>query len=547
MSEMRLKRRAVIQIFFVVLGILSFTLGFHGVRQYLISQAADSGLSNVLAGIKSLFFGGGFFASGTIPGSLAFAQVAAPLVTAFAAFEVFRSRLERFFRLRRCRRRKNHVVLIGLGSNGVRIAEILKTSGDPCVVGVDPTPRENVLELFNHPRWAVIRGDALHSETLIKAGAHNASLVHIATGQDGLDVKVADIVQSLCSRREVQTPLEVRVQIDSPTLARRLQHAEIHSAPKTNIRREYVNVNGLAAAGLLEFVTAETVGIQNDLWLNEVAEELLCIGDTHLIEELELLSKRSHQALRMLEMPTLTKNEPRRIVAEDPGSKTAVHTTPIRRIYIVQFCDSLTTIDVAAKLALHHSQDLVIALTPSGSTQINFPARSGEGRIVFADPEYLVQSPELLKYGTAELMARFIHLDYLHTTGIALDQSSNPSSRPWRELPSTYKEANRAQALDFGRKLRTIGCELSEVRTDSAVLSDPEIELLAELEHERWVAERKLQGWSLGKSRDDSSKVHPDMGSYSELSGDVKDKDRRAVRRLFALAALIGLTVVRIE
>ena len=57
--------------------------------------------------------------------------------------------------------------------------------------------------------------------------------------------------------------------------------------------------------------------------------------------------------------------------------------------------------------------------------------------------------------------------------------------------------------------------------------------------------ERQADGWTYGPRRDNGRKTHPDLIPYDQLTEPAKDKDRRAVVRIPALAALIGLVVVR--
>ena len=83
------------------------------------------------------------------------------------------------------------------------------------------------------------------------------------------------------------------------------------------------------------------------------------------------------------------------------------------------------------------------------------------------------------------------------------------------------------------------------MRNDSVTFTDAEIEELARLEHQRWSREREADGWTYGPQRDNARKIHPDLVPYDQLSESAKDKDRRAVVRIPALAALIGLVVVR--
>jgi hypothetical protein len=187
-------------------------------------------------------------------------------------------------------------------------------------------------------------------------------------------------------------------------------------------------------------------------------------------------------------------------------------------------------------------------LCPTAGPPIATAARGDVGQVIIIDPERLVQSPEVLSDGSLELMARLIHLDYLISQGVELGAGpggDRPALRPWAELPTTFREANRAQARDMGRKVEVIGCVLSETDREPAVLTPDEIEQLARLEHDRWSDERIRDGWTRAETRDNHNKTHPDLRPYDDLSEEAKEKDRSAVRRMHVLAALLGLVIVR--
>ncbi len=74
------------------------------------------------------------------------------------------------------------------------------------------------------------------------------------------------------------------------------------------------------------------------------------------------------------------------------------------------------------------------------------------------------------------------------------------SMRDWPELHAEFRESNCRQADDIPRKLRLIGCFMSADGGDMVPVTHftaAELTLLAELEHERWNAERLQSQWRL--------------------------------------------------
>ena len=92
--------------------------------------------------------------------------------------------------------------------------------------------------------------------------------------------------------------------------------------------------------------------------------------------------------------------------------------------------------------------------------------------------------------------------------------------------------------------LAAVGYTLKPKGAKGAVceFTPEQIELMAELEHEEWMKERIANGWTLGE-RDFAKKTTPYLIPYGDLSEEIKDYDRDAVRNIFALADRIGMAV----
>ncbi len=112
------------------------------------------------------------------------------------------------------------------------------------------------------------------------------------------------------------------------------------------------------------------------------------------------------------------------------------------------------------------------------------------------------------------------------------------------DLPDDLKYSNMRQAQGIFDRLLRVGYTLGPIGRKDALTELPEelVEVLARIEHEDWVAERKSSGWRLG-SRDAEKRTTPYLVAYDELPEDVKELDRDAVRNIPALAERIGMVV----
>jgi len=118
------------------------------------------------------------------------------------------------------------------------------------------------------------------------------------------------------------------------------------------------------------------------------------------------------------------------------------------------------------------------------------------------------------------------------------------------DLPDSLKYSNLRQAIGLAEKLDMIGFEIRPAGSEGEQLQEiPEehVENLAILEHERWIEERRAGGWTFGKIKDTAKKITPYMVPYSQLSEDIKEKDRDVIRNIPVLLDRIGMAAYRKE
>ncbi len=117
-----------------------------------------------------------------------------------------------------------------------------------------------------------------------------------------------------------------------------------------------------------------------------------------------------------------------------------------------------------------------------------------------------------------DLMARTLHETYLSNLDGVTD---TPALRPWEHLGEPFRDTNRAAADHLWFKLAWLGVELSsKSNMDLAGLANHVEEKLkaqienetliplAKSEHDRWMADKLLDGWLPGPQRDNKRKLH---------------------------------------
>lgn len=150
---------------------------------------------------------------------------------------------------------------------------------------------------------------------------------------------------------------------------------------------------------------------------------------------------------------------------------------------------------------------------------------------------------DLLGVGRLDTLAKVAHEDFRQRRVKEGRSPEDPSVALWEELAPGLQDSNRQQADHIPIKLRAVG--LHEADSGTPVLqqftgfSDDEVEQLAIVEHARWVAERRLDGWTLGPA-DKPARVSPYLVPWNDLPDEVKKWDREAVRNIPALLREAG-------
>jgi ppGpp synthetase/RelA/SpoT-type nucleotidyltranferase len=148
--------------------------------------------------------------------------------------------------------------------------------------------------------------------------------------------------------------------------------------------------------------------------------------------------------------------------------------------------------------------------------------------------------------GWLEAAARVVHEKYRADNKHVL---VDPSMRPWEELDEPYRDSNRQQAAYAAEILHGAGFAVRRLAGPApaeVAFTSQEVESMAEMEHGRWVVERRRKGWTLGP-RDPLKKISPYLVPWAELPENVKQWDRDAVRAFPEVLGKAGLEIHRLS
>jgi hypothetical protein len=102
------------------------------------------------------------------------------------------------------------------------------------------------------------------------------------------------------------------------------------------------------------------------------------------------------------------------------------------------------------------------------------------------------------------------------------------SARPWDELDETFRQATRDAVAHIPAKMQSAGIDPglwlglngapALPRSVRLVASEEDHERLARLEHERWNAQRRMEGWQFTSGPKDATRaLHPNLRPYDDL------------------------------
>jgi hypothetical protein len=159
----------------------------------------------------------------------------------------------------------------------------------------------------------------------------------------------------------------------------------------------------------------------------------------------------------------------------------------------------------------------------------------------------------LLDDGTHERLARAIHRVYRRTFALSAGENQAGSAHvEWEDLAPDYRDANRSQADDIGRKLATVGYRIRPwlaLAGMDAVIDEEDVKYLGRVEHDRWMREKIAQGWRYGPERNNDLKRHPDMLDWDDprFTPLAREKDFNTVRNIPAYLLEAGFQIEKIN
>ena len=491
-----------------------------------------------------------------MPWELLAAKVLTTIILLYGGFKIIQKIFSEQYTLLRASFRRNHHVVVGVSTKGRNLLHSLKVDNGRKGIAIERKSIHTNLPSVRKQGHTVIIGNAEDARILLEAGIKRASHLILFLENQQMVVEIIGTVQRIYAKSGSRNPIRCYAHLRNPRLIDLVRNSGLQLT-NGGIDLHFFNLHKIVARRFFEhvlddFTTFDTPNIED-------IKQLIIIGYGDFAKALVL------QALRVFHVSTEHRlqidiysehSERDRILFNE-------HYPKAHKIFPVNFHDfhgPLLPLIEQQELARLDRQTLLVVCNDDDQTNLNLAFEmlnrtdslsfsiytlnvEGKGlrslmqnteeteRICFFGEADETYSMDTITGERQDILARAIHDDYQRKIkGVASESDDYTSD--WPSLPEDAKDANRAQADHIPYKLLLTEKHIKALSGKDLMFSPGEVERLAAIEHNRWMAHRYLSGWDYGETRDDTLKLHPSLVPWEALSEGEKQKDRDTVLRI---------------
>ena len=501
-------------------------------------------------------------------------------------------RLRHEVRLLRLAAWNQHHVIVGLGHKGMAIVDSIK-EGDrnAKIVVIDPNPDHRFVEHCDALGACILRMDAADSDALRMARVTTASEIISVAGEDETNIRIAAEVRQLRQLAKAP-PAYCRVHVSSSYLSSALQRWTDAIADSTTTLRFFDVYDNEARRVLLNFpggsdqhaglkpIDGDGIGQRDDRSVHVVILGMGRMGTSLLRRAAKMghfanarkvrVSVIDRDADRQREQlffryPILAKpndvcdlnlyqSQADSLTTREKMQAWAAEPNTLLHVFVCLHTDA-RAVEVGLRL-----WDIVKS-NPQSHLNIRIKSRASLAPIL-KSTDARVRAFGMLEDACVQDTIRnerneaiaiaiqedFVAADKMQDSGRRVDPALLESDR----LRDDYRESNRQQADQMLIKMRAIGCRIVEAKAEGVAatgFTSEEVEMLAELEHRRWNAERWLSGWTYGDKTDKDQRIHHCLVPWNKLGNEIQQFHRESVRRIPVWLAKVNppMKVVRVR
>jgi hypothetical protein len=525
--------------------------------------------------------------SGPVPWELEIARVLAPVAAGFMAVKALAVLFREEFRVFWLRFRSDYVVICGLGRKGLLLARAFRELGDRVVV-VEKDEGNDMIGPCRDDGAIVTVGDARDPHLLRRIRVERAKLVISVCGDDGVNAEVAVRTREIAERTDSR--VKGYIHIVDPRLCTLLRLRGLSESEEEGFRLEYINFFEIGARQLLDLYSpldrAEAepqhvlligLGVFGETLLIELARrwrsEGLSDGSCLPVTVIDIVAQERTNSLKIRypRLDSICDLEALPLDVNSPGFEEGRFLDDGNgrgKVTCAYVCLDDDPSALSTALTLHHrlrgrQVPIVVRMAYEGGLGTLLARRGASAEYENLHAFGLLEKtckPDLLEEGIRDVLARAIHEHYVEKREAELEElppeerpvEREPAMEPWERLDEEYKYSNRHQARHIPVKLRAVGCVLAPLTDWDAAEgfefsedeSNNEVELLAQMEHERWKEERESRGWKPGP-RDRDAKTTPFLIPWDELPPYAQNNARNTARVLPQVLSRAGFQIRR--
>jgi hypothetical protein len=569
------------------LWVIIIILGYIGYVWAFTSMGETMPALDTMYITMQLFFAGYHLDISPPNTALQIARFVAPVLMFSTIFvlvvSLFFENFSRFF----LRISRNHIIICGLGLLGPVLVERFCEQGHVVVVIEKDMTTEGTDRCKTSGAY-LLEGDATNAHELKRAGVDRANYLIAVTGDDEINAEIAGLASGI-PRTVPDVPLTCYLHIVDLNLYTLLKETEFQKIHAPFFRLDVFNIYQSAGSAMLQHPDPFPGNLADPskvrllvIGLGRMGESLIfqavkqwhvlgngrklpvTIIDTHAVQKKEAFLLRYPSLIKYCDLQPVVMDIRTPEFIRGGFLTVAPNQISFSHIFI---CVGDPSLGLTAGLAIHkklqdgnmakEGKEVPIVIRTNHQTGLSSyletMKKSGE---VFSNLHVFPLIDEncnldVILNTTHETIARAIHSEYIKNEREAgHTKADNPRMVPWDNLPEEYKDSNRSQADHIIEKLQVITCGATPIIDWDEPLFDimPYLEMLAEMEHERWVKEKIAAGWKWGPIRDDRWWYlrHPSIIPWKDLPESEKDKDRHSVKIIPELLKSVDLKITRL-
>ena len=539
-----------------LLGVLAFVLSFSGYTVLFSEIGIERNYLDILfLSIKvfTMDIVDGY--TSPLPWQLEISRWLSPALFLFVAAKAILYLIRREFKFALLKYKKDHIIISALNTNSRHLISDLLSKNETVVV-ISPIANLTKMDTLETNGAIFVEGDLSSESFLVHIAAHRAKYIVFMDKDDDTNISAAYSFFQFIEKYKSERIIPLYTHVSDDFKLNELNELNFFEKlnTKNNQNCEVHLFSSIERASRVLFLKYSPDLFRRISSPKDPPVNIAIIGSNTLSQSLILrLIRLGHYAnLKKIKI-TLFQDE---INIIDPLSKKFRNLTDYANftlinnkldlfdaqefellhqkenfdaVYLLSEDESLTSsiMHKLSKVKSVKKLDLVIALyNPEGLLNKHYHTKEiGKLNIHKFDLVNESFTQEALLTEQLDELAKIIHKDYL--SGIKTLNPNKSSHKDWKNLSLDFRNQNREQADHIYVKLRALG--YPQIKMEDIVFTDDVVNLLAEMEHNRWWSNMTLSGWTQGEKRDDSNKIHTDLIPYDKLDIETQKYDKDAV------------------